>query len=335
MRRQLVPAVLMMVVFTLSCSASLPARRHRDRARWVQRQGQRLARRARRRGGRLEPHRPGVHRRGGQAAAGVLPVAAVGRRRRRGETVAGYDPTLSLARTSDRPTPSCLQGGRGSGCEDYRELNGLDEDTPVPVDAVTASGSGLDPHISVANARLQAARSPTSGVWRSTRSCDSIDDHTDGRTLGFLGEKRVNVLELNLALDESVEADRRLTAWRAAGSASTSGPRRAWARPSPCSTRAGGATHAAPTSWSASSRPTVGRTPPRRSATSRSCRARRSSYRGSTFEEMDVDAVLARQARAGAGRRARAHERARIPQREALAGRRRAPRRRHRRDLDR
>lgn len=83
----------------------------------------------------------------------------------------------------------------------YRADNGLSPDTRVPVDAVTASGSGLDPDISVANARLQAARvAQARGL--STAAVDTlIDRHTDGRSLGFLGEPAVNVLELNLALD--------------------------------------------------------------------------------------------------------------------------------------
>ena len=72
----------------------------------------------------------------------------------------------------------------------------------MPVDAVTASGSGLDPHISAANARLQAAaRRPGARPRRSPTSLALVDEHTDGRTLGFLGEPGVNVLELNLALD--------------------------------------------------------------------------------------------------------------------------------------
>jgi K+-transporting ATPase ATPase C chain len=83
----------------------------------------------------------------------------------------------------------------------YREENGLDDNQRVPVDAVTASGSGLDPQISVANARLQAARVAEARNVTVDDVDDLIDDHTQSRSLGFLGEKGVNVLELNLALD--------------------------------------------------------------------------------------------------------------------------------------
>lgn len=83
----------------------------------------------------------------------------------------------------------------------FREANGLADDEPVPVDAVTASGSGVDPHISVANARLQAARVAEARSLPVADVQALVDDHTTGRALGFLGEKAVNVLELNLALD--------------------------------------------------------------------------------------------------------------------------------------
>ena len=74
----------------------------------------------------------------------------------------------------------------------------------MPVDAVTASGSGLDPHISVANARLQAARvADGSDLPLVAHVRRLIADNTDGRALGFLGEPGVNVLELNLALDRA------------------------------------------------------------------------------------------------------------------------------------
>jgi K+-transporting ATPase ATPase C chain len=84
----------------------------------------------------------------------------------------------------------------------YRKLNGLDRDTAVPVDAVTASGSGLDPDISVANARLQAARVARTRNLDRSQVFELIDRYTDGRSLGFLGEEGVNVLRLNLALDK-------------------------------------------------------------------------------------------------------------------------------------
>jgi K+-transporting ATPase ATPase C chain len=83
----------------------------------------------------------------------------------------------------------------------YRSLNGLPHDTQVPVDAVTASASGLDPQISVANAKLQAARVASARSIPVEKVLALVDAHTQGRQWGFLGEKSVNVLELNLDLD--------------------------------------------------------------------------------------------------------------------------------------
>lgn len=83
----------------------------------------------------------------------------------------------------------------------YREVNRLAGDVEVPIDAVTASASGVDPHISVANARLQAARVAEVRGLDLRRVLALVEGHTDGRSLGFLGEEGVNVLELNLALD--------------------------------------------------------------------------------------------------------------------------------------
>jgi K+-transporting ATPase ATPase C chain len=83
----------------------------------------------------------------------------------------------------------------------YREENGLPEDALVPVDAVTASGSGLDPHISVANARLQAERIAGERGMTVDEVLGVIESATDRRPLGILGDDVVNVLRANLALD--------------------------------------------------------------------------------------------------------------------------------------
>jgi len=75
-------------------------------------------------------------------------------------------------------------------------------DRPIPPDAVTASASGLDPHISPAYARLQVLRIARARSLPAEQVRDLVETHVQGRVLGFLGEPRVNVLQLNLALDE-------------------------------------------------------------------------------------------------------------------------------------
>lgn len=82
-----------------------------------------------------------------------------------------------------------------------RAENGLPPGAPIPADAVTASGSGLDPHISVKNALLQARRVALARGLSENEVLKKIDAHTEGRDLGVFGEQRVNVLELNLDLD--------------------------------------------------------------------------------------------------------------------------------------
>lgn len=99
------------------------------------------------------------------------------------------------------PTNKALISAVQERAKAYCKENGLPSDAKVPVDAVTASGSGLDPDISVANASLQAPRVAEERGIPEVEVRRLIEENTEGRQLGFLGEPRVNVLELNLALD--------------------------------------------------------------------------------------------------------------------------------------
>lgn len=91
----------------------------------------------------------------------------------------------------------------------YRKANDLTPDAQVPVDAVTASGSGVDPEISIANARLQAPRVARERGLAVAAVLALVREHTSSRPLGVLGEEGVNVLELNIALDAASGHDGR------------------------------------------------------------------------------------------------------------------------------
>jgi K+-transporting ATPase ATPase C chain len=112
----------------------------------------------------------------------------------------GYD-AVNSGGTNLGPTSKKLIEDVKQRVADYRAENGLSSDTPVPADAVTSSASGLDPHISVRNATLQAARVAKARGVGEKDVLAKIGANTEGRTLGFLGEPRVNVLTLNLSLD--------------------------------------------------------------------------------------------------------------------------------------
>jgi K+-transporting ATPase ATPase C chain len=84
---------------------------------------------------------------------------------------------------------------------DYRKANNLPDTQLVPADAVTASGSGLDPHISIKNALLQLPRVARARAMSEDDLKKLVDRYTDGRDFGILGEPGVNIVKLNLALD--------------------------------------------------------------------------------------------------------------------------------------
>lgn len=114
-------------------------------------------------------------------------------------------PLSSRFLNGDDGSGSTAGASRTDGVDDrisaYRQENRLGTDAVVPVDAVTGSASGLDPHISVANARLQARRVALARGLPEKTVLSIMKRFTSGRTLGILGEPRVNVVELNLALD--------------------------------------------------------------------------------------------------------------------------------------
>lgn len=117
----------------------------------------------------------------------------------------GYDAAASSGSNLGPISQKLLDAVAGRA-RDYRRVNNLAEDAVVPADAVTASASGLDPHISLANAALQAPRVARERGLPEDAVKALVRKHTDGPDLGFLGDAGVNVLELNLALDASAAA---------------------------------------------------------------------------------------------------------------------------------
>ena len=210
MRRQLVPAIISMVIFTVLLGIVYPlvvtgvaqvAFKHKANGSIVEQNGKQV--------GSSLLAQAFTNAKGNPIKKYFQPRPSA----------ANYDPTYSTGSNLGPLNPAliaaCLEVKNKDGSKScdpntvpqrakaYRELNGLSKTTKVPVDAVTASGSGLDPDISVANAKLQAKRVADARGIVASPGEERIDDHTDGRPLGILGEKTVNVLDLNLALDNS------------------------------------------------------------------------------------------------------------------------------------
>jgi len=113
----------------------------------------------------------------------------------------GYDAANSGG-SNLGPTSQALHDTIKDRIEAYRKENGLKATDFVPADAVTASGSGLDPHISPESARLQIARVAAVRGLTSDAVAALVEQAVEGPQFGFLGEPKVNVLRLNMALDE-------------------------------------------------------------------------------------------------------------------------------------
>jgi potassium-transporting ATPase KdpC subunit len=112
----------------------------------------------------------------------------------------GYDP-LNSGGSNLGPTSQKLIDGIKANVAQYRQENGLSGETAVPADAVTASGSGLDPHISLQNAQLQVPRVAKERGLSEEVLRSEVTKATDSTLLGIGGEPGVNVLKLNVALD--------------------------------------------------------------------------------------------------------------------------------------
>jgi K+-transporting ATPase ATPase C chain len=115
----------------------------------------------------------------------------------------GYDPLNSYGSNYGPEDPALITAIKERRA-DVAEREGVDP-SDVPPDAVTASGSGLDPDISTAYADLQVARVARANGLTEDQVQQLVDDHTSGRTWGILGEPRVNVLELNIAVLQATD----------------------------------------------------------------------------------------------------------------------------------
>jgi potassium-transporting ATPase KdpC subunit len=162
----------------------------------------------------LFPHqtRGSLVRRGGAIAGSELIGQAFTEREyfqsRPSAAGSGYDGTSSGGANLSPNNAKLVNGAAGFAgirqlAEDYRKENALAPDAAIPIDAVTRSGSGLDPDITPANAAMQIPRVARARHVSEEAVRRLVAKYTEGRQLGFLGYPRVSVLRLNLALDES------------------------------------------------------------------------------------------------------------------------------------
>ena len=186
--RQLTPAVLAVVVFTLICGVIYPlaataigqvAFHDKADGSLIERNGEIV----------------------GSLLIGQTFVAAKYFHGRPSSAGEGYDGSASSGSNLGPTNPDLIDAVKARAVA-YREANGLPADAMVPVDAVTGSGSGLDPHISVANARIQARRVAEARGLAVSDVLAMVGQHTEGRDFGIFGEPGVNVVQLNLALDD-------------------------------------------------------------------------------------------------------------------------------------
>jgi K+-transporting ATPase ATPase C chain len=185
--RQLRPAILITIVFTVVCGVAYPllstaigqvAFHHKANGSLIRRDGVVV----------------------GSELIGQTFTAPQYFHSRSSAAGAGYDASASSGSNLGPTNPDFLSAVKDR-VDAYRKENGLAADAMVPVDAVTASASGLDPHISIANARLQINRVATERGLDVAVVEQLVKKYTDGRQLLVLGEPGVNVVELNLALD--------------------------------------------------------------------------------------------------------------------------------------
>ncbi len=191
--RQLRPAVLVLAIFTLVCGVAYPL---------VATVVGQVAFEGKADGSLIE--RDGVVV--GSELIGQAFTSAEYFHSRPSAAGAGYDGSASSGSNLGPLNPDLLAAVDERSVE-YRRINGLAVDAAVPVDAVTASGSGLDPHISQANAFLQMSRVAAARNIDVDDLAVLVDRHTTSRMLGVIGEAGINVVTLNLALDGLTTTD--------------------------------------------------------------------------------------------------------------------------------